>query len=80
MAKPGKAKGGSLMVDFLTMDSDIHRHSLAVLFHDPTVLHNVRKFQDFSPGCKISEVSQGQCAMQRLYPAAAPPHHPVVGT
>ena len=45
MAKPGKARGGSLMVIFLTMTSDIHRHSVAVLSFDPMVLHNVRKFQ-----------------------------------
>lgn len=49
MVNPGKAKGGSLMVNFLTMTSDIHRHSVAVLFHDPTALHKVRKFRIF-PG------------------------------
>jgi hypothetical protein len=30
MVKPGKAKGGSLMVIFLTMVSDIHRHSVVL--------------------------------------------------
>jgi hypothetical protein len=45
IVNPGRAKGGSLMVVFLTMASDIHRPSVAVLPHDPMVLHNVRKFQ-----------------------------------
>jgi hypothetical protein len=48
MTKPGKAKGGSLMIGFLTMTSDIHRHSVAVLPHSPMILHKVRKFQFFS--------------------------------
>jgi hypothetical protein len=48
MVNPGKAKGGSLMVVFLTMASDIHRHSVAVLPHDPVILHKVRKFRNFA--------------------------------
>jgi hypothetical protein len=47
MTKPGKAKGGSLMIGFLTMTSDIHRHSVAVLPHSPMILHKVRKFRNF---------------------------------
>ena len=39
MVKPAKARGGSLMVVFLTMASDIHRHSVVRLllqFEDST--------------------------------------------
>jgi len=45
MVNPGKAKGGSLMIVFLTMVSDIHRHSVAALPFDPRILHKVRKFR-----------------------------------
>ena len=35
------------MIVFLTMVSDIHRHSVAALPFDPRILHKVRKFQNF---------------------------------
>ena len=46
MVNPGKAKGGSLMIVFLTMVSDIHRHSVAALPFDPVILHKVRKTRE----------------------------------
>jgi hypothetical protein len=45
MVNPGKAKGGSLMIIFLTMVSDIHRHSVDALPFNSVIRHKARKFQ-----------------------------------